>query len=130
MKQRSTFVVSESHGTLPENFSLKNDTFIIKALPPSALREDRVTFGVHELPAEIQGVLSSCREVHLKLTSGDIYESIDPYSSRTPAGLHVFLSPEQGASPYANLPLGYVLHTDKDLWAETRFASFLRRSSA
>ncbi|RPA98648.1 PIG-X-domain-containing protein [Choiromyces venosus 120613-1] len=99
MKQRSTFIVSESHGTLPENFSLKKDSFTIKALPPSAVREDRVTFGVHELPAEIQDVLSSCREVHLKFTSGNIYESIDPYSSRTPAGLHVFLSPEQGASP-------------------------------
>lgn len=104
MKQRSTFVVSESHGTLPENFSLKKDTFIIKSLPPSTVREDRVTFGLHELPVEIQDALSSCREVHLKLTSGDIYESIDPYSSRTPAGLHVFLSSEQGASPYANLP--------------------------
>ncbi|PWW76670.1 PIG-X-domain-containing protein [Tuber magnatum] len=99
MKQRSTFIVSESHGTLPENFSLNKDSFIIKALPPSAVREDRVTFGIHELPTEIRGALGSCREVHLKLTSGDIYESIDPYSSRTPAGLHMFLSPEQGTSP-------------------------------
>ncbi|KAG0637236.1 PIG family protein [Tuber brumale] len=99
MKQRSTFIVSESRGTLPENFSLNQDSFVIKALPPSAVREDRVTFGVHELPAEIQDVLSSCREVHLKLASGGIYESIDPYSSRTPGGLHIFLSPEQGASP-------------------------------
>ncbi|CUS08202.1 unnamed protein product [Tuber aestivum] len=99
MKQRSTFIVSESHGTLPENFSLNEDSFIIKALPPSAVREDRVTFGVHELPAEIRDVLSSCREAHLKFTSGDVYESMDPYSSRTPAGLHMLLSPEQGASP-------------------------------
>ncbi|PWW74079.1 hypothetical protein C7212DRAFT_359334 [Tuber magnatum] len=82
MKHRSTIIVYEFHGTPADNFSRKNDSFMIK-----------ISFGTQELPADIQVVLHS-----------HIYESIDRCSPKTPAGLRVILLPEQGASSDPNLP--------------------------
>jgi hypothetical protein len=100
MKQRTTFIVSEHRGTHPDNFVLTDDSFAIKSLPPSTVREDRLTFGFHELPPEIWEFLKECHEVHLRWTRGSSYTLLDPYSSRTPAGLHVFLSPLKGNKQY------------------------------
>lgn len=100
MKQRTTFIVSDPIGTHPEKFSLTSGALNIKSLPLSTVREDRFTLGFHELPSEIWGVLKQCQEVWLRWASGRGYQSVDPYSSRIPAGLHLFLSPIKGTTSY------------------------------
>ncbi|KAL7275686.1 protease B nonderepressible form [Rhizina undulata] len=93
MKHRATFIVSNPEATRPENFVASPDSLHIKSLP--AAREDRFTLGYHDLPDEIQDLLSKCDGAGIRWSSGNPYHTIDPYSSRLPAGLHVFVTPKK-----------------------------------
>lgn len=93
MKQRSTFLVRDPAYSHPSNFGLTPTSLRIKAVP--AAREDRLTFGVDELPAELRTVLRQCAEVHVRWTSRSPYTSTSPYGARVPAGLSVFVVPHR-----------------------------------
>ncbi|KAI5795199.1 PIG-X [Geopyxis carbonaria] len=99
MKQRTTFLVanSDAEATHPDNFILSPSSFQIKNLP--AAREDRLTLAFDELPVEIWDVLKQCKELHIRWASGKLYVSSDPYGSRVPAGLHVFVTPQSEVIP-------------------------------
>ena len=51
MKERVTFVHGANDPFTPEQLRLDNDTLCVKSL--KAAREDRSTFGLHELPQEV-----------------------------------------------------------------------------
>lgn len=97
MKQRSTFVISDPEYTKPENFDIGPDSLRIKSI--AAAREDRVTVPSQELPSELLPILQECSELHVRWVSGNPYSSIDPYGSRLPAGLHVFVKPLRETIP-------------------------------
>jgi hypothetical protein len=98
MKQRTTYIITDPESTHPDNFVLEPQSLHIKTL--HAAREDRLTIGYNELPPEIWNVLKQCNEVFIRWSTSRPYESVDPYGSRVPAGLHVFLKPQREAVPY------------------------------
>ncbi|KAA8904545.1 PIG-X [Sphaerosporella brunnea] len=98
MKQRTTYLVSSPEYTHPDNFELSPESLHIKTL--HAAREDRLTIGYNELPPELWNVLKQCNEVFIRWSTGKPYESVDPFGSRVPAGLHVFLKPQREALPF------------------------------
>lgn len=59
MKERITFVHGANGVFEPEQLQLDNDTLYVKSL--KAAREDRLTFGLHELPQEVHLILISWR---------------------------------------------------------------------
>ena len=57
MRERITFVHGANDVFKPEQLQLDNNTLHVKSL--KAVREDRLTFGLHELPQEVYSFLSS-----------------------------------------------------------------------
>ena len=99
MKQRTTYLVSDTSATHPDNFAISPTSLQIKSL--RAAREDRLALGYDELPTEIQSVLKQCNQVLIRWSTGRPYASVDPYAARVPAGLHVHLRPQRDVVPYA-----------------------------
>jgi hypothetical protein len=98
MKQRTTYIITDPESTHPDNFVLESQSLHIKTL--HAAREDRLTIGYNELPPELWNVLKQCNEVFIRWSTSRPYESVDPFGSRVPAGLHVYLKPQREAVPY------------------------------
>lgn len=61
--------------------------------PVRAVRQDRLTFGVNELPLELATLLRGYRAVHLRWTSPRHYDTLEPFASRQPPGLHFYYIP-------------------------------------
>lgn len=62
-----------------------------------AVREDRFTFGLEELPQELRQLLEITPELHLRWSPSTPYDTMTsgPWTSRLPAGLHVFYTPQE-----------------------------------
>ncbi|KAI5801624.1 PIG-X [Peziza echinospora] len=88
MKQRVTFLVKpDSPPTDPEQFKLSLEALQVKGL--HAARQERWTISADELPTLVQNALASLPELHIKWSTKSAYRSLDPFSTRAPAGLHV-----------------------------------------
>ena len=91
MRRRSTFIPSPGVDYDPSEVKVEGDHLSFAAL--KAAREERLTFGLNELPAELVEVLRSSHELHIRWASEQRYVKPGPYLSFTTPGLHVHYTP-------------------------------------
>lgn len=92
MRQRITFLHEPQHGIDPATVQVTDNSLTGPVLP--ALREDRVTLALEELPPALRHVLeATCHELHVRWVSPYAYETASPLFSRLPPGLHLFYTP-------------------------------------
>ncbi len=96
MRQRTTFFHKNEDGIEPSSLRISDRS--ITGPDVLAVREDRVTLALDELPAELRELLSKSHELHVRWVSPHPYEAIGPWNSRLPPGLHVFYTPGRGDS--------------------------------
>lgn len=92
MRQRITFLHKPEDGLDPTTFKVTDSSLNGPALP--AVREDRVTLALDELPIELRQVLQSCHELHIRWVSPYAYETVSPLFSRLSPGFHLFYTPQ------------------------------------
>jgi len=93
MRQRITFLQEPQDSIDPK--LLKVTSSSISADELQAAREDRITFGLDELPQELYRVLKASHELHIRWINPFNYDSIAPLVSRLSPGLHVFYTPQR-----------------------------------
>lgn len=96
MRQRITYLQNPEDSLDPG--TLEIGTAHIKAKEVKAAREEKITFGLDELPKELHEVLKRSYEVHVRWVSERPFESRAPAVSRLSPGLHVFYTPQMGGS--------------------------------
>jgi hypothetical protein len=96
MRQRVTFITKPSQPVDPSTLTIAGGTLTGPDI--SAIREDRLTFAVDELPVGLQGVLRKVHELHIKWSSPRPSESLSPLLSRLPPGFHVFYTPRDASA--------------------------------
>ncbi|KAI8634576.1 PIG-X [Xylariaceae sp. FL1651] len=93
MRQRITFFHGNENGVEPA--SLKICDRSISGPDLIAVREHRVTLALEELPAELQELLHEVHDLHIRWSTPLAHETLGPWSSRLPPGLHVFYTPQK-----------------------------------
>ncbi|KAG9247044.1 PIG-X [Calycina marina] len=101
MRQRITFIQEPQNSLDPALLEVTNNFISTPSL--YAAREDRVTFGLEELPQELYRVLKASHELHIRWVSQEPYVSIAPLVARLSPGLHVFYTPQRGSNNSAFL---------------------------
>jgi hypothetical protein len=91
MRQRVTFIQKTGDAVDPASLKVADGTLTGPTL--KAIREDRLTFAVDELPRELQKLLREAHELHIRWTSPTPYETVSPLLSRLPPGFHLFYTP-------------------------------------
>lgn len=91
MRRRSTFFHAPELDIQPSQLQLSGDRFFITDL--AASREERLTFGLNELPQELVQVLNNAHELHLRWASESNYNTSIPLFSRISPGLHISYTP-------------------------------------
>jgi len=91
MRERITFI--QKLGDSLDPAEVKVDRNVIKAPDVQAVREDRLSLALDELPAELQSLLNGLHELHIRWVSPIAYEAISPLLARLPPGFHVFFTP-------------------------------------
>ncbi|KAB5558241.1 PIG-X [Coniochaeta sp. 2T2.1] len=92
MRQRVTFITKPIHAIDPATLTVSGGTLTGPTI--TAIREDRLTFAVDELPGALQGILRKAHELHIKWSSPTPSETLSPLLSRIPPGFHVFFTPQ------------------------------------
>lgn len=92
MRQRITFIQDPEDSVAPGDLQVSENTLTSKG-PIKAAREDKVTFGFSELPAELKALLEQTHEAHLRWISPHAFPTVEPFVSRLSPGLHVFYTP-------------------------------------
>lgn len=98
MRERITFV--HKPGSAVDKDALKVTASTLEGPDlPDAAREDRLTFGLDELPRDARAFLEgSVTELHVRWVSPQPYEALPPFLlARLSPGLHVFFTPRRGA---------------------------------
>ncbi|KAG9531599.1 PIG-X-domain-containing protein, partial [Aureobasidium melanogenum] len=103
MKQRITYLLHEAGGVDPATLDVDSDSIKLPGL--KAAKEWRVTLGTRELPKEVVDVLEQSHEIHIRWSAEWNYDAVTPFSSRVPAGFHVFYTPGENASSEILCPL-------------------------
>ncbi|KAJ2907205.1 pbn1 protein [Zalerion maritima] len=93
MRQRTTFFHTQENAIDPENVVVSGDS--IQGPDIQAVREDRLTLQLEELPEELAEFLGSCQGFHVRWISCESYDTVTPLVSRLPPGLHVFYTPQK-----------------------------------
>lgn len=93
MRQRITFLHKPEHGVDPATIKVTDNSLTGPVVP--ALREDRLTLALDELPDELRQVLQTCHELHIRWVSPYAYDTISPLFSRLSPGFHLFYTPAQ-----------------------------------
>lgn len=95
MRQRTTLFHSNEDAIDPAAIVVNGQSITGPEL--RAVREDRFTFGLDELPYEVQQLLRDIPELHLKWSTPSAYDTLHsgPWTSRLPPGLHVFYTPQE-----------------------------------
>ena len=91
MRRRSTFFHVPELNIQPSQLQLSGDRFFITDL--DAAREERLTFGLEELPQEIVQVLNNAHELHIRWVTESNYNTSTPLFSRISPGLHISYTP-------------------------------------
>jgi hypothetical protein len=87
MRERITFVQLGGDGVDPAALELQHAK--LSGPKIEAVREDRLTMALDELQPELAEVLQDYEEVHLRWASSSPYETVEPFASRLPPGLHL-----------------------------------------
>lgn len=95
MRQRITFLHNPQNGIDPATVKITDNSLTGPVIP--ALREDRVTLALDELPQELRQVLETCHELHIRWVSPYSYETVSPLYSRLSPGFHLFYTPRPEA---------------------------------
>src|SRR5271167_1727557 len=98
MRQRITFLHKPEDAIDPKSIKVTNNSLSFSGL--NAAREDRISFGLDELPLEIALVFKQSHELHIRYVNKIFYESISPLLSRAAPGLHVYYTPQRGSNSY------------------------------
>jgi hypothetical protein len=93
MRQRVTFIHKPESAIDPE--ALKVSHAAISGPDILAIREDRLTFALDELPEELAITLRDAHELHIRWVSADAYDTVEPIASRLSPGFHLFYSPQR-----------------------------------
>jgi hypothetical protein len=91
MRERITYI--QKLGDSLEPSSVKVDHGALSGPEVHAVREDRLTFALKELPTELQTLLAGAQDLHIRWVSTTPSEAVSPLLARLPPGLHVFFTP-------------------------------------
>ncbi|KAK5090007.1 protease B nonderepressible form [Lithohypha guttulata] len=91
MRRRSTFIPPKEVDYDPSEIRITEGSLSFAGL--QAAREERLTFGLNELPAEIVDVLQRSHELHVRWATERAYDKSSPYLSSISPGLHVSYTP-------------------------------------
>ncbi|KAI1812695.1 PIG-X-domain-containing protein [Poronia punctata] len=92
MRQRITFLHRNEHGIEPSLLQIVDRS--ISGPDLIAVREHRVTLALEELPNELQELLQDVNELHIRWSTPRPHDTIGPWNSRLPPGLHAFYTPQ------------------------------------
>lgn len=88
VRERIAFVHrGEGSGLDPEAIRSHDGQLTVPSF--EAVREDRLTIQLEDLPAEVVTHIKAFSSLHLRWTSPWPYRTLDPFASRSPPGLHV-----------------------------------------
>jgi hypothetical protein len=93
MRQRITFIHKPQDALPPTSIAVASASLAVPSL--KAAREDRITFGLDELPEEVRLVLEQAHELHIRYVASRLYITVSPFNSRLSPGLHVYYSPRR-----------------------------------
>lgn len=95
MRERITFVQKQGNSIEPTTLKIKGG--VLNGPEIQAAREDRLTIAVDELPTDLQALLGTAHELHIRYVSSQPYEAITPLLARLPPGFHLFYTPAREA---------------------------------
>ncbi|KAJ5908413.1 hypothetical protein N7495_001095 [Penicillium taxi] len=107
MKRRITYFQAPNAPFEQDQVVLTSKNLVIRDL--DAARENRITFGLEDLPEELRDVLKQSHELHLRWATERPYIAIAPFASRVSPGLHVHYTPLK--KDLSSEALCSVLHT-------------------
>ena len=96
MRQRITYLQEPQDSVDPSTLKVTKNS--ISASNVKAAREEKITFGLKELPQELVRVLEDSHELHVRWVNEEPYEAIAPLVSRLSSGLHVFYTPQRNSN--------------------------------
>lgn len=96
MRRRVTYITKPSQALDPDECNIAGGT--LSGPPIAAVREDRLTFALDELPQDLQSLLRDCRELHIRWSSATPSETVSPLLSRVPPGFHLFYTPRDASA--------------------------------
>ncbi|CRK41399.1 hypothetical protein BN1723_005115 [Verticillium longisporum] len=96
MKQRVTFIHKTGGGINPESLDIGQHG--IKGPDLEAVREDRFTWGIDEIPNAFKELARDSKALHVRWVSSAAYTTVSPLISRVSPGLHIFYTPAKGQS--------------------------------
>lgn len=103
MRQRITFIQDPSESVDPNKLTVTSDSISTPELV--AAREERITFGLDELPQELYKVLKASHELHIRWAGEKVFATRAPLVARLSPGLHVFYTPSRSnGSSYVRTP--------------------------
>lgn len=92
MRERITYL--QKLGDFVDPSAVRVDTAGINGPDVDAVREDRLTLALDELPAELRALLASTKHLHVRWVSTDAHHVVSPVLARLPPGFHVFFTPD------------------------------------
>ncbi|KAJ4419326.1 protease B nonderepressible form [Gnomoniopsis sp. IMI 355080] len=101
MRERITFLHRPQDGVDPATIKVTDSSLIGPVLP--AVREDRITLALDELPGELRRFLQNCHELHIRWVSPYHYDTVSPLLSRLSPGFHLFYTPGSQTVPQDQL---------------------------
>lgn len=101
MRQRITFLHKPQDGVDPETIKVTDISLTGPVLP--AVREDRITLALDELPRELRQFLQKCHELHVRWVSPYHFDTVSPLLSRLSPGFHLFYTPGSQTVPQDQL---------------------------
>ncbi|KAK4123282.1 PIG-X-domain-containing protein [Parathielavia appendiculata] len=91
MRERVTYVQKLGDSLEPSALTVEGGT--IKGPEVHAVREDRLTIALNELPTELQTLVAGAQDLHIRWVSTTAYEAVSPLLARLPPGFHFFFTP-------------------------------------
>ncbi|KAI1281291.1 PIG-X [Xylaria sp. FL0933] len=124
MRHRITFFHRNEHGIEPSSLKVRDRS--ISGPDLIAVREHRVTLALEELPAELQELLRDVHELHLRWSTPRAHDSLGPWTSRLPPGLHAFYTPQTASAAESSQLCAQLRAAFGDLDCSTPAESFTR----
>ncbi|KAK3295520.1 PIG-X [Chaetomium fimeti] len=91
MRERITYV--QKLGDSLEPSAVRVDDDVIQGPEVHAVREDRLTIALDELPSELRTVVAGTQDLHIRWVSTAAYGTVSPLLTRLPPGFHLFFTP-------------------------------------
>lgn len=91
MRQRTTFIQRAGHAVDPTLLTVSAGSLAGPSI--DAVREERLTIPLDELPDELQSILRGTPDLHIRWVSPRPFESVSPLFSRLPPGFHLLYTP-------------------------------------